>query len=136
MSRFKGWTAKDIETIQKKNIVREITYVKLDNTENCVDKICYALDTLKIKYIREYKFLADRRFRFDIAIPKYKIAIEYEGGIYKNSRHTRPLGYAKDTEKYNLAVINGWRLLRYTTFDTKFDFWEYKVLGDVNKLIK
>lgn len=30
------------------------------------------------------------------------------------SGHTTLNGYTKDTDKYNLATIDGWRLLRFT----------------------
>lgn len=78
------------------------------------DNIHYILKSLKIDFVSEYKFLTNRKFRFDFAIVKDKIAIEYEGIVGYKSRHTSITGYTKDTEKYNLAVINGWRVLRYT----------------------
>lgn len=62
----------------------------------------------------EYKFLQDRRFRFDFAWPTYKVAVEVEGGAWSNGRHTRGQGYIDDCKKYNLAVMWGWSLLRYT----------------------
>ena len=31
--------------------------------------------------------------------------------------HTRPKGYQQDCEKYNAAVLRGWRVLRYTRRD-------------------
>jgi len=42
-----------------------------------------------------------------------KIAIEAEGGVWTGGRHTRGGGYTKDAEKYNAAVVLGWRVLRY-----------------------
>lgn len=65
----------------------------------------------------EYKFLDDRKFRFDFAIPDLLIAIEIEGGIWTGGRHTRGAGYRKDMEKYNLATVEGWRILRFTPQD-------------------
>jgi very-short-patch-repair endonuclease len=62
----------------------------------------------------EYKFCPDRRWRFDYAYPEQKIAIEQEGGAYSGGRHTRGTGFIKDMEKYNKAVLMGWRVLRYT----------------------
>jgi very-short-patch-repair endonuclease len=78
-------------------------------------KIYTILDGLPETVYTEYKFDESRKFRFDFAIPDKKIAIEYEG-IYGGfrSRHTSVQGYSKDTEKYNLATISGWRILRYT----------------------
>ena len=82
-----------------------------------VNRIKDVLDGLRIRYIRELKFSKKRKFRFDFAIPDMKIAIECEGGIFmgKYARHTNPMGYARDTTKYNLASLEGWKLLRYTT---------------------
>lgn len=77
----------------------------------------YVKQQLKVngfELVEEYKFLTKRKFRFDYAIPKYKVAIEQEGGVYISGRHTRGSGYVKDMEKYNLASINNWLLLRYT----------------------
>jgi very-short-patch-repair endonuclease len=95
------------------------------------DMIGKALCSLNIKHEREYKFAKKRKFRFDYAFPEHKIAVEYEGGIYSRGRHTRALGYARDAEKYNLALKLGWKVLRYTTADTKIDNWEYAVVEDV-----
>jgi very-short-patch-repair endonuclease len=61
----------------------------------------------------EFKFDKKRRWRFDFAYPKHKIAIEIEGGIWTGGRHTRATGFIKDCEKYNRATILGWRVLRY-----------------------
>jgi very-short-patch-repair endonuclease len=63
---------------------------------------------------KEFKFLQDRRFRFDFAWPEEKLAVEIEGGVWTGGRHTRGKGYISDMEKYNLATLNGWKLLRYT----------------------
>lgn len=62
----------------------------------------------------EYRFYKQRRWRFDFAIPSKKIAIEIEGGVWTNGRHTRGRGYIGDMEKYNFAVLLGWRVLRFT----------------------
>lgn len=58
---------------------------------------------------REYKFLTDRRFRFDFAHTKTQVAIECEGfGHQKQNRYTG------DIEKYNLAALSGWKVYRLT----------------------
>lgn len=64
---------------------------------------------------KEYRFHPVRKWRFDFAYPVEKIAIEAEGAIWANGRHTRGSGFNKDCEKYNAAAILGWRVLRYTT---------------------
>lgn len=71
----------------------------------------------KIKFIQEYKFHPDRKWRFDFAIDPegYKIAIEIEGGTWNNGAHVRGKGYADNCEKYNQAQILGWKVFRYTS---------------------
>ena len=69
-------------------------------------------------FVAEYAFDANRRWRFDFAVPAIKIAIEYEGIMVDatggKSRHTTADGYTADCEKYNAAAIAGWIVLRYT----------------------
>lgn len=62
----------------------------------------------------EYKFLTDRKYRFDRAWVEFVIAVEYEGGVWISGRHNRPSGYIIDCEKYSLASIAGWILIRLT----------------------
>lgn len=69
------------------------------------------------EFNQEYKFDAHRKFRFDWAIPSKKIAIEYEGLFSYRSGHTTVTGYTKDCEKYNLAQLKGWKVLRYTAIN-------------------
>jgi len=63
---------------------------------------------------QEYRFHPKRRWRFDLAWPEQKVAVEIEGGGWVRGRHHRPAGYRQDCEKYNAAVLMGWRVLRYT----------------------
>jgi len=63
--------------------------------------------------IREYQFAPPRRFRFDFAWPDQRVAVEIEGGEYVCGRHTRGRGFSVDCEKYNLAVMANWRVLRF-----------------------
>ena len=94
------------------------------------DKIEFILIAMQIKYVKEHKFDAVRRFRFDFAIIEHKIAIEFEGVFSEMSRHTTYKGYTKDLTKYNLALINGWRVLRYTALNYP------DVASDLTKLLK
>ena len=63
---------------------------------------------------RELKFHASRKWRFDFAYPEMMLAIEVEGGVWNQGRHTRPAGFEGDCEKYNEAAIDGWSVLRIT----------------------
>jgi len=69
-----------------------------------------------IEFINEYKFdnTTEKGYRFDFAIIDKKIAIEIEGigPPGKESRHQRFQGYMEDCEKYNLAVMQGWKIYR------------------------
>lgn len=63
---------------------------------------------------REHRFHPTRLWRFDFAYPEKKIGIEVEGGIWNGGRHTRGSGFEDDCEKYNEAVMAGWKVLRFT----------------------
>lgn len=76
---------------------------------------------------REYRFHPVRRWRFDFAVPAWKVAIEYEGLNSEKSGHTTLNGYTSDTEKYNAATSLGWRVIRFTVKNYK------KVLQELEK---
>lgn len=78
----------------------------------------------------EYRFDKVRQFRFDWAVPALMIAVEYEGLMSDKSGHTTITGYTKDTEKYNLAVSFGWKVLRFTALNYR------ELLDELNKHIK
>ena len=88
----------------------------------------------QIPFRREYQFYNQRKWRFDFVIGDHplneKIAIEIEGGVFANGRHTRGMGYIKDMEKYNAAVIQGWRVLRYSTHHIS-----QNIIDDINMII-
>lgn len=68
----------------------------------------------QLEVVKEYRFDPVRRWRIDYAIPSQLIAIEVEGGVYIQGRHTRGSGFVKDMEKYNELACKGWTLLRVT----------------------
>ena len=65
----------------------------------------------------EYRFNPPRRWRFDFCwqVNGVKVALEYEGGIWVGGRHIFPLGYQNDCEKYNMATLLGWKVIRVTS---------------------
>lgn len=63
----------------------------------------------------EYRFHPPRRWRFDYCLKEYKIAIEFNGSVWTQGRHTRGQGYINDREKINQAQIDGWLVLELTT---------------------
>ncbi|MFJ2989972.1 hypothetical protein ACIPF8_19065 [Collimonas sp. NPDC087041] len=62
---------------------------------------------------REHQFHPTREWRIDFAWPDRKLAIEIEGGIWTQGRHTRGAGMRADMEKYNAMAEMGWALLRF-----------------------
>jgi very-short-patch-repair endonuclease len=69
------------------------------------------------KCATEYEFHEGRGWRFDYAIPSRRIAIEIEGGIWTAGRHTRGRGYQDDLDKYNSAIVRGWKVFRFSVED-------------------
>lgn len=70
---------------------------------------------------REYAGIPGRRFRFDLAFPSVRVAVEVDGGVYavgedgqQGGRHQRPAGFEADCEKLSLAAAHGWRVLKVT----------------------
>jgi hypothetical protein len=60
----------------------------------------------------EHRFHCARRWRFDYAWTAHYVALEVEGGVWSEGRHTRGSGFVGDMEKYNEAALAGWRVLR------------------------
>ena len=94
------------------------------------DKIRVSLSKiLGCEVVAEYQFHVKRKWRFDYAIINLKIAIEVEGGVWVNGRHTRGAGFLKDMEKYNTATSMGWHIIRTIPYK------ETEMCDFVNKLI-
>ena len=62
----------------------------------------------------EFIFHRPRKWRFDFCWPENMLAVEVEGAIWAQGRHTRGSGFTGDCQKYNQATIDGWRVLRFT----------------------
>ncbi len=135
MGRFSGWDEAAVMKITGGIKAPSVRKKQLKPTKDFAGQIAAALNMLGISCEREYRFIKDRRFRFDVAIPGHKIAVEFEGGVFTNGRHTRGAGYVNDAKKYNLATMHGWKLLRYTTETTKEMNWEFKVADEIKRLI-
>lgn len=60
----------------------------------------------------EHRFDPARKWRFDMAWPEHMLALEVEGGVWTQGRHSRGTGMKSDMEKYNAATLAGWRVLR------------------------
>lgn len=66
--------------------------------------------------VPEFKFAAElgRQFQADIGYPQIHLLIELEGGNWTRGRHVRGQGYENDCEKYSIASILGYMLIRVT----------------------
>lgn len=64
--------------------------------------------------VTELVFAPPRKWRFDYAWPQWHVALEVEGAVWVQGRHTRGSGFVKDMEKYNAAAVLGWRVVRCT----------------------
>ncbi len=63
--------------------------------------------------IREYQAIKGRKFRFDFAWLEQRLLVEVNGGTYTKGAHSTGRGIARDYEKANLAVLQGWRVLSF-----------------------
>lgn len=127
MKNFSSLTEKDLNSLKERGLIRGYRTGGKDASKQVKNKqiersepkgIAYIKSVLEkhgINYEVEYKFSTTRKFRFDIALPQFMLACEYEGIFSGKSRHTTVGGYTKDCEKYNLAAICGWKVLRYTS---------------------
>ena len=84
----------------------------------------------------EYRFHPPRRWRFDFAWPAQKVAVEIEGILYQDggSRHQRGAGFVADCEKYEAALLLGWRVYRIP--GPWIDEWRPQVLETLRELLK
>lgn len=131
----KRWTEKDLQRLATKGVnVKGIAPVKAKKKKKAkpaapqLMEMKQWLTVLGIPFESEYRFDDNRRFKFDIALKEHKIAFEYEGIVGKFSRHTNVKGYTIDTEKYNLAQSQGWRVFRYTALNYKNFLSDLKTL--------
>lgn len=72
----------------------------------------YAADLVPV--VTELRFHPERKWRFDLAWPDFKVAVEVHGGIHSGGRHTRGAGFERDREKMNEAALMGWLVLEVT----------------------
>ncbi len=62
--------------------------------------------------VQEHQPIDGRRFRIDIAFVERKVAVEVDGWTYHGKHRS---AHAKDRQRQNLLVAEGWRVLRFTT---------------------
>ena len=61
--------------------------------------------------VGEHRFHPVRRWRFDWAWIDAKVALEVQGGLFVQGRHSRGAALMKEHEKLNAAAALGWRVM-------------------------
>lgn len=84
--------------------------------------------------VREFRFVPGRMYRADFAWPNQMLLVECEGGIFARGRgwHGSVGGFLDDLEKYNLATLLGYRVLRYTAKEVKSG----KAIREIEQMLK
>lgn len=110
----------NIEKPKKKKRVITLKTGDVDDSRNIRNKaaqkdmfIKLIEQVLSLEVWPEFYFSTDREFRFDYALPGYKIAIEQNGGIWSkgNSGHSSGKGIQRDMDKTALAGSLGWTVI-------------------------
>ena len=73
------------------------------------------LEAVGVEYERELMLVPGRRFRFDFTFRSAGLVAEIEGGTWSGGRHTTGAGFRQDCVKYNLASLEGWTVMRFTS---------------------
>lgn len=132
---MKGWTSASVKKfLEKDPVVPTLKTKKRSEGKKALKWITNVLDDYGIEYKYETKFTKTRNWRFDIFIPNFNIAVEYEGLVSEKSRHTTLTGFTGDAQKYNLGQIKGIKILRYTILSYKdFELDFLRILVNLKK---
>lgn len=60
--------------------------------------------------VAEHRFAPPRKWRFDYCWLDRKLALEVQGGLFVEGRHSRGAALLKEHEKLNAAAALGWRV--------------------------
>ncbi|WP_311765621.1 endonuclease domain-containing protein [Peribacillus frigoritolerans] len=83
-------------------------FVELDKCQSPIEK-----RVLKALWIRDYKATAQypiRRYRIDVALPEYRLAIECDGKDFHSSKKAK----AHDRKRDAYLKSIGWKTLRFS----------------------
>jgi hypothetical protein len=83
------------------------------------DTFALQLTAMNISYEREYKAITGRRFAYDFYAKagwSKQLLIEIQGGTWMaKSGHNTGKGIFRDCEKLNLAILEGYAVMHFTT---------------------
>lgn len=130
-ARISNFISMDKQTYQSKKKSRQAA-----NQQKIRDVFTIICKTdLNVECVKEFKFHPVRKWRFDFAIPEYKIAIEIDGGVWTYGRHNRSSGYVADMEKFNAAASLGWVVLKFTP-EEQYKSSTFKLISQTIETIK
>jgi hypothetical protein len=90
-----------------------------------IEELKLIIRSMNFEFVEELRFHPVRMWRFDLAIPSQKLAIEYQGlgalgarkgkdGKVHVGGHASVGGMSNDCEKLNAATALGWKVLKFT----------------------
>ena len=88
---------------------------------NLERSFAFALKSVGVEMVQQYKFHPIRRWRLDFAAIDEKVAVEIDGGEFANGAHNRGARMANDYEKRNSALELGWSVFQLTGAMVKSD---------------
>lgn len=94
------------------NMVKKVRLQKPNRYEPTVRACCKAVGLPMPD--PEWVFAMPRRWRFDFAWPDKKVALEVDGGMWVQGRHSRGSGLLLEHEKMNAAASRNWLIFRTT----------------------
>ena len=97
-----------------------------------VDLLCWQLNNVGLPHEREHRFDDRRKWRFDIAFPAVKLAIEIDGGLFIDGGHSRGRARINDMERDIAANLLGWLVVRMPPEWVK----PGKALAHIEQLVK
>jgi very-short-patch-repair endonuclease len=79
-------------------------------------ELLFQIQALKLpEPVREHRIHPPRRWRCDFCWPDHMLAVECDGAIFSGGRHTRGKGFEADCQKLNRAILDSWKVLRFTS---------------------
>ena len=111
-----GWAGFDADWLarRKRESGARITRERVPRVEPVYPLVNLCLACGLPAPLPEYEFHPLRKWRFDYAWPARWLALEIEGGIWRDGggAHSHPLNIVRDLEKYTAGAVLGWRILR------------------------
>lgn len=101
--------------------------------KDLADEVGFWLTQAGLEHERELRFAPPRRWRFDIAFPEQRVAVELHGGEFINGRHVRGYGLKNDCEKARAAARLGWKLYPFVGSDVNQDMG--KVIEEIREAV-